>query len=81
MGNCTQSNLPLTQANLVSSPNGLNKNKRHVVDLSLALDRCLDAQKRRLDLSSALFCLFLASLPLVLGEARPVERDSSRWRG
>ena len=88
MGDRTHSHPALTQVNQVSSPDGLNGNKRPVVHLVPALVGCLGAQKRQLDLSSALVCLLLAFLlplgfllPLVLGEVRPVETDSSRWRG
>ena len=68
----TCTDLALTQANQVRFPNGLNANKKHVVDLSPASVGRLDANKRHLDLSSALVELCLASLPLVLGELGPV---------
>ena len=86
----TCTDLALTQANQVRFPNGLNANKKHVVDLSPASVGRLDANKRHLDLSSALVELCLGSLPLVLGELGPVlvlgelglvEMDSSRRRG
>ena len=86
----TCTDLALTQADQVRFPNGLNANKKHVVDLSPASVGRLDANKRHLDLSSALVELCLASLPLVLGELGPVlvlgelglvEMDSSRRRG
>ena len=84
----TCTDLALTQANQVRFPNGLNANKKHVA--SPASVGRLDANKRHLDLSSALVELCLASLPLVLGELGPVlvlvelglvEMDSSRRRG
>ena len=89
LGDRTQSHPALTQVNQVSSPDRLNGNKRPVLHLVPALVvACLGAQKRQLDLSSALVCLFLAVLlplgfllPLVLGEVRPVETDSSQLRG